>query len=422
MGAIAAIGLLALPAAAQTEIRKSPPDLPRGGEVKGIASPPAGPSRTVEADDRYPVATAAEISADGRATRFLLTCSHAIRYQIFTLADPYRVIIDIADVTFRLPKDAGLQGRGVIEAYRYGRFAPGKSRIVIDTSAPVRIEAARLDRRPQSAAARLIIDLVAIDRASFLAALPPPQARPQPRAALREEAPRARVGEKPMIVIDPGHGGVDPGAISPRGFYEKDIVLAAAWEFARELAATRHFRVVLTRSTDEFIRLRERVARARAWKADLFLSIHADALPHAQKRGLSVFTLSAQASDREAAALAVSENRADLVGGVNLSRQPRDVGKFLLDLARRETGALSTALAQKLVEELSREVELLERPQRSAAFAVLTALDVPSALIELGCLSNPAEERLLSMRAYHKKLARGLVLAVEAYFASHAAG
>src|SRR5205823_7333169 len=170
--------------------------------------------------------------------------------------------------------------------------------------------------------------------------------------------------------IDPGHGGADPGAISPGGIYEKNIVLDTASEFARQLAAKRGFRVALTRSTDEFLPLRERVARARAWKADLFLSIHADALPDPEKRGLSVFTQSAQASDREAAALAARENRADLVGGVELVRQPRDVGNILLDLARRQTGNWSIALARQVVAELGREAVLLDHPQRSADFAV----------------------------------------------------
>ena len=224
------------------------------------------------------------------------------------------------------------------------------------------------------------------------------------------------VGRVPRVVVDPGHGGVDPGAISPNGVYEKGIVLATAWEFARELAARRNYRVVLTRTTDEFLPLRERVARARAWKADLLLSIHADALPDTEMRGLSVFTQSAQASDREAAALAVSENRADLVGGVSLSHQPRDVGNILLDLTRRQTSNLSVLLANKIVVELGREVALRDRPQRFADFAVLTAQDVPSALVELGCLSNPAEERLLQQHSYREKLARGLARAVESFF------
>ena len=130
----------------------------------------------------------------------------------------------------------------------------------------------------------------------------------------------APIRHLPTVVIDPGHGGADPGAISPTGLYEKDIVLLTALQFARELTATRRYRAMLTRSVDEFIPLRERVARARTWKADLFLSIHADALPNLGMRGLSVFTLSAEASDREAAAIAISENRADFVGGIGLDR------------------------------------------------------------------------------------------------------
>jgi len=224
---------------------------------------------------------------------------------------------------------------------------------------------------------------------------------------------------QPTVVIDPGHGGADPGAISPNGVYEKNIVLPIASDFARQLAATRRYRVVLTRSIDEFIPLRDRVGRALAWHADLFLSLHADTLPDMGLRGLSVFTLSAQASDREAAALAVSENRADLVGGIKLSRQPREVGGILMDLSRRHTDNLSIALARALVDQLAREAVLLDHPQRSADFAVLTAPDIPSALVELGCLSNPQEERLLQQRAYQQKLARGLVRAVEAYFAAH---
>src|SRR5215831_19208107 len=227
--------------------------------------------------------------------------------------------------------------------------------------------------------------------------------------AARGAPPRRRLAMRPQptVVIDPGHGGIDPGAVSPTGVNEKDIVLSTASQFARQLAATRRCRVVLTRSTDEFIPLRDRVARARAWKADLFLSIHADALPDSEMRGLSVFTLSAEASDREAAALAISENKADLVGGI--------------DLARRQSGNLSILLARKVVDQLARQVVLLDHPQRSADFAVLTAPDIPSVLVELGCLSNRQEERLLQQHAYQQKLARGLVRAVEAYFAASAA-
>jgi N-acetylmuramoyl-L-alanine amidase len=222
----------------------------------------------------------------------------------------------------------------------------------------------------------------------------------------------------PIVVIDPGHGGIDPGAIGPSGVYEKDIAFPVARALARELAASGRFRAVLTRREDEFVPLRERVDRARAAHGDLFLSIHADALPNTALRGLSVFTLSAKASDREAADLAASENR-EIVDGVNLSRKSPLVGDVLLDLARRQTDNLSIAFASDVVGVLGHAVPLLENPQRAADFAVLTAPDIPSALVELGCLSNPAEERLLQQRAYQQRLARALALAVEQYFATH---
>jgi N-acetylmuramoyl-L-alanine amidase len=221
-----------------------------------------------------------------------------------------------------------------------------------------------------------------------------------------------------VVALDPGHGGLDPGAISPRGIFEKNITLATARQLARQLEATGRYRPVLTRGRDVFVPLHDRVARARADRAELFLSIHADLLPDAALRGLSVYTLSDQASDREAAMLARQENREDFVGGLRLSRQPREIAAVLLDLARRRTNNQSLLLAHAVVEELGRIVPLLERPHRSAAFVVLTAPDIPSALVELGCLSNPQDERLLTQHAYQQRLALGLARAVDAYFAA----
>lgn len=229
---------------------------------------------------------------------------------------------------------------------------------------------------------------------------------------------KPRLRYLPLIVVDPGHGGIDPGAIGPGNVYEKAITFAVASELARMLRATRRYRVALTRGPDEYVLLRERVAQARALHADLFLSVHADALPNTAMRGLSVFTLSATASDRVAAALADSENR-DVVAGVRLWRQPREVGDILIDLLRRQTGNLSLEFAHDLVSALGQEVKLLDNPQRSAGFVVLTAPDIPSALVELGCLSNPLEERLLQQPVYQRRLARGLTRAIETYFRTY---
>jgi len=229
--------------------------------------------------------------------------------------------------------------------------------------------------------------------------------------------PRAKSLPKPyLVVLDPGHGGIDPGAIGRSGVYEKDVALATAREVGRQLEATRRYRVRLTRREDEFIPLAERVGRARAAGGDLFLSIHADALPNAGMRGASVYTLSEQASDKEAAALAARENKADLIAGIDLSRNEPAVSEILIDLARRQTNNLSIRLARELVTELGHDVRLLTNSHRSAGFVVLKAPDIPSALVEMGCLSNRTEEQLLQRPSYQRKLAAGLVRSINDYF------
>lgn len=220
-----------------------------------------------------------------------------------------------------------------------------------------------------------------------------------------------------IIVIDPGHGGIDPGCIGYSGVYEKEIAFETASEVARLLEATKRYKIVLTRTEDEFVALQDRVARARAANGDLFLSIHADAIPDEDVRGASVFTLSEKASDAAAAALAARENHADVIGGINLATQSREVSDILLDLARRQTNNLSLGLAQELVRKLGTEVHMMEHSHRSAGFAVLKAPDIPSALVELGCLSNKAEDRMLRTPAYREKLADGIVQSVESYYA-----
>jgi len=244
-------------------------------------------------------------------------------------------------------------------------------------------------------------------------------AEPTGARAHAERKPKTKPKRQQVrtIVLDPGHGGADPGAISPRGIREKTIALATARELARQLKASGRYRAVLTRQRDVFVPLRERVARARRHRAELFLSIHADALPDAAMRGLSVYTLSEQASDRETAALAIRENKDDFVAGIKLSRQPPVIGAILFDMARRQTNNQSLALARSIVDELGRAVTLLDKPRRSAGFAVLTAPDIPSALVELGCLSNREEERLLPRPAYQRRLSQALVRAIDDFFA-----
>src|SRR5215472_2704727 len=239
----------------------------------------------------------------------------------------------------------------------------------------------------------------------------------EPFAALAQAQAKPKLApRRHIVVLDAGHGGIDPGAIGLSGIYEKEIALETTKLLAKELEATKRYSVVLTRRDDEFIPLQDRVARARAASGELFLSIHADALPNASMRGASVFTLSEKASDAEAAALATRENKADLIAGIDLSRHTPEVSSILLDLARRQTNNQSIVLARKLVAELGRDVRLLNNSHRSAGFVVLKAPDIPSALVELGCLSNKDEEKLLRLATYQRKLAVSILRSVNDYF------
>ncbi|HEX4042048.1 MAG TPA: N-acetylmuramoyl-L-alanine amidase [Xanthobacteraceae bacterium] len=228
------------------------------------------------------------------------------------------------------------------------------------------------------------------------------------------------VGKRRVIMLDPGHGGVDPGAIGVNGTYEKFIALGTAREAARLLEGTGHFHVLMTRDSDQYIPLQQRVELAQSAGADLFMSVHADANRNHHIRGASVYTLSEKASDKEAAELAARENRSDFVAGVDLSKHEPVVSEILFDLARRQTNNMSQRFAQAIVSELGREVMLMDNTHRSAGFVVLKAPDIPSALVELGCLSNPLEEHELRRTNYQLKLAEGLARSVSDYFA-HAA-
>ncbi len=222
--------------------------------------------------------------------------------------------------------------------------------------------------------------------------------------------------QKPLIIIDPGHGGVDPGTTGPNGVNEKDVVLQFAKALKARLLKSGHYRVELTRETDEFIMLRQRVKIARDKKADLFISMHADSAPEAAARGLSVYTLSEKSSDEEAAALAARENKSDVLAGMDLSEERQDVADILISLAQRDTANRSSQLADLLVYSLDGKVRLLSNSHRFAGFAVLKAPDIPSALIELGFLSHPQEEKQLKTASYRQTVVDGIASGVESYF------
>jgi N-acetylmuramoyl-L-alanine amidase len=226
-----------------------------------------------------------------------------------------------------------------------------------------------------------------------------------------------------LIALDPGHGGRDPGALGVRGTQEKGVVWTIAGELKQQLMAGGRYRVMLTRAGDSYVALRERVARAQALKADLFLSIHADSHPDPGVRGASVYTLSEEATDREAAALAARENRADkVVSGVPLASQSDTVVAALVAMSQRGTLNDSCRLADTIVSTFGQNgVRLLPRTHRKAGFAVLTSPDIPAALVELGYLSNVQDEKLLTVRQHQLALARALRASIDAHFAAGAA-
>ncbi len=369
------------------------------------------------------------LSGDDSRTRLVLDLSRSIELSAFTLADPYRVVLDLPQISFRLPPKAGESGRGLIKAFRFGMVMPGGSRIVIDAAAPVRIDKAFVLDPAEDQPARLVLDLVAVDRDTFLRNLAVQNSARRPAAAPKSaEAAPAAAGPaggdgRPVVVLDPGHGGLDAGTTAPSGEAEKTIVLDLAQMLRERLEATGKYRVVMTRDDDSFVALGERVRMARSSKASLFVSIHADTLGRrdTDTRGATIYTLSEKASDGEAANLAEAENKADIIAGVDLSAEPNDVADILIDLAQRETKAFSTDFARNLVKELKSSARLHKHPLKSAGFKVLKAPDVPSVLVELGYVSNPRDLKLMTSEGWRRKVVDSIARAIANFFATRLA-
>ena len=392
------------------------------------------------------VVTDVRVGEHAQSTRFVLELDHKVEFSVFMLANPYRVVIDLPEVGWRLPPRPLPTNTGLLNQFRYGLFKAGTSRIVLDVKGTAVVEKTFLLGPEGGAGYRLVVDLTAVSQQTFMARvgqpplrvtsvgvpvvhqarkgmLTPPSNAPAP--ILNSRAPTVQVmtasaprktKERPLIVLDPGHGGVDPGTHGRSGIYEKHITLSAAREFKAMLEKSGRYRVLLTRNRDIFIRLRDRISIARDAGADLFISLHADAIKNRKIRGLSVYTLSERASDKEAAGLAEKENKSDLIAGIDLSDKTPEVANILIDLTQRESMNQSARFAEGLVKELARKTKLLRNTHRFAGFVVLKAPDVPSVLIELGFLSNRRDEKALTRKPYRAKLGRAIVEAVNSYF------
>ena len=377
----------------------------------------------VQAGPRLPVMLDARVVGDENRIRFIADLSQTIDAAVFTLADPYRIVIDLPEVRFALPEHAGTESRGLAAAFRFGSISAGKSRIVIDMTGPVAIDKTFAVEPGDGQPARLVIDVVPTSQEAFLAATEAYRARHGGPAADDGSGATALGGDtdRPIIVLDPGHGGIDAGARGDGGTAEKDIVLSFAEVLGAKLAATHRYRIVYTRNDDTFVALGERVRIARFHNARLFVSIHANSFPGESIRGAIVYTVSEDASDKMAAALAESENQSDALAGIDVDAGDVDeVKDILIDLTRRETRNFGVVFAQNLVRELGKSTRMFKIPHQQASFKVLEAPDVPSALIELGYLTNTTDEKLMLSPEWQASAADSIVTAIDDYFAKTA--
>jgi N-acetylmuramoyl-L-alanine amidase len=375
--------------------------------------------------DLFPIATEARLGGDAGRTRLVMDLSRTIDIAAFTLADPYRVVVDLPQVTFQFPARTGATGKGLVKAFRYGLVMQGGSRIVIDTTGPVRVEKAFVLEAIENQPARLVIDLVTTDRASFMRQLAVDKPPARATEARKPEPAKPSGDTRPLVVIDPGHGGPDTGTVAASGEMEKAIVLDFAQALQGKLEKSGKYRVAMTRTDDRFVALGERVRYARSQGAALFISIHADALASRNEsdvRGATVYTVSDTATDAEAARLAEDENKADVIAGVDLSSEPEEVADILIDLTQRETKNFSAHFARTVVGELKTAAKLHKHPLKSAGFKVLKAPDVPSVLIELGYVSNKHDLKLMTSEAWRGRTTDAVAQAVNAFFSTRLAG
>jgi len=356
-------------------------------------------------------------------TRLVIDLDQNAEFRAFVLPNPYRMVIDLP--AFSWP-NAGVtkQEKLGITAIRHGNLKPGISRMVFDFKAPIKIQNAFTLPKAQGKPPRLVIDFSNTDAKSFattqskiLGSLDINQgtqlsaAPPKPTTQTRPKA------QKPLIIIDPGHGGVDPGAIGANGVYEKKVALALSLELRKQLEASGKYTVKMTRSNDTFIKLGNRVKYARKHHGDLFISIHADSLRNPSVSGASVYTLSEKASDAQTAKLAARENKADLIAGIELEVEDAAAMDILVDLARRNTQNQSKYFANTLVNKFqSASIKTLKRPHRSANFAVLKAPEIPSVLVEAGFMSNKSEANKLNTSKHRARIAKALRSGIDAYF------
>lgn len=386
-------------------------------------------------------------------TRMVMELNSPSDFRSFVLPKeenkPYRLVIDFPNFEWKAGSVKRPPKTNILDV-RTGSLNNGIKRVVVDIEKPIILNSAFILEKKSGNPDRLVLDFKGVTESVFTKTerktfgtlqetasepiskllqtfqkketlakgntesdIPLPDRKPQFSNTSKPVTPL----RKKIIVIDAGHGGNDPGALGAGRLKEKNITLAASRELKRQLEKTGKFKVYLTRDNDRYIKLYKRVAIARMRKADLFLSLHADSIDKPNVRGASIYTLSDKASDKQTAKLAARENQSDLIAGVDLTHEDKDVANILLDLAMRDTMNQSKFFANTVVDQMRRNgVRILERPHRYAGFAVLKAPDVPSVLFEMGFMSNRSEARLLNTTEYRQKIASALVDSIKAYF------
>lgn len=357
--------------------------------------------------------------------RVVFDADQKFDYKVFLLNDPKRLIIDTKNIKVSPKIVKTVDSNNLISDIRLGTVGVDDVRIAFNLRKPAIVKKAFLLPPQSSFGWRFVIDLELASEREFSSKVGSSQAFGKDsetpssfvaKAGNSSSAKSKNNNAKKVIVLDPGHGGQDPGAIGVSGIYEKNITLAMGRELKAMLDSTGKYKVYLTRNSDVFIPLRDRIKIARRYDADLFMSIHADSALNRSAKGLSVYTLSENASDKEAAALAERENKADVISGLNLVEHSKEVSDILINLAQRETMNRSSEFATFMVQEMRQSVKLVDNTHRFAGFAVLKAPDVPAVLLEMGYLSNKTEEKLLQQKSYRKKLADCASEAIEKYF------
>lgn len=380
------------------------------------------PTKTTLNTTQTAIAFGGRLLGDDKSVRLMIDLDRKVEFKPFYMQSPLRLVIDMSKTVFRFQDDDQLTPRGLVTGLRYGTMARGSSRIVISLSGPVKIVEQKIDETSKGRF-RIILDLATTDEAGFRAQIAKQRDTIGTSGNAATKGGRVRRANKragrKVIVLDPGHGGIDGGANGKNNTVEKEITLAVARQIAKVLTQSGPFDVYLTRNDDHFLSLKERVEFTIRKQADLFISIHTDTLEQKDVRGATVYTLSRKASDELSKKLADSENRADLIAGLAQVEVKDEVVNILADLAARETKKFSVRFAKNVVDVFKDEITLIKNPHRYAAFGVLKDPSVPSVLLELGYLSNLQDEKLLQSDKWRAKLARHLTQAVVLYFANN---